>query len=370
MTLLTPPREILYQFCSASSIIEVTTLGQGNINDTFLVQTKKVSIVLQRINDQVFPDPTILIDNLQHLTNHLLSQPHSAARHWQEAVLIPALDGSLSVRDSKGSSWRALSYIEESISFSRVETAFQAEQTGWALGHFHKRLIGLDVKKMQFPLPGFHDLTNYLAQYEKVSTETLKKSSPEIQYCLNTIRDAHKNALALEKALTKGIIRKKIIHGDPKIANVLFAKKSDLAISLIDLDTVGPGILQHDIGDCLRSVCNIAGEESNPATVSFDLDLCERTLKGYFQEAGKLLSSIDRELIYDGVKAITFELGLRFFTDYLQGGIYFKGSNPEETLQKALVQFALLHDIIAKEKAIHKLAFIGTDTKTQYTITR
>ncbi len=364
MTLLTPPQEILYQFCSVSSIIEVTSLGQGNINDTFLVHTKNVSIVLQRINDQVFPDPEILIDNLQHLTSHLLSQPDSEAKRWQEAVLVPALDGSLSVHDSKGSLWRALSYIEESISFSNAETALQAEQTGWALGHFHKRLHGLDVKKMQLPLPGFHDLRNYLHQYKLVNRKNINKKSLEIQYCLDTIRNEQKNAFALEKAIAKGIIRKTIIHGDPKMANVLFAKKSGFAISLIDLDTVGPGILQHDIGDCLRSVCNIAGEGSDPDTISFDLDLCEITLKGYFCEAGKLLTPIDRELIFDGIKAITFELGLRFFTDYLQGGIYFKCSNPEETLQKALVQFALLHDIIAKEKAIHKLALINTDNKS------
>lgn len=363
MTLLTPPREILYQFCSVSSIIEVTSLGQGNINDTFLVHTKNVSIVLQRINDQVFPDPKILINNLQHLTSHLLSQPDSDAKHWQEAVLVPALDGSLSVRDSKGSLWRALSYIHGSISFSSAETALQAEQTGWALGHFHRRLIGLDVKKMQLPLPGFHNLTNYLDLYETIETRNINENSnsPEIQYCLNTIRNERQYAFTLEKAIAEGTIQQRIIHGDPKIANVLFAKKSGLAVSLIDLDTVGPGILQHDIGDCLRSVCNIAGEASNPATISFDLDLCEMTLKGYFREAGKLLTSIDRELIYDGVKAITFELGLRFFTDYLQGGIYFKCSNPEETLQKALVQFGLLHDIIVKEKAIHKLALLNTD---------
>jgi len=335
--------------------MDVTSLGKGNINDTFLVHTREKSVVLQRINDQVFPNPQILINNLHILSNHLRSQPDPDAEQWKEAVLVPALDGSLSVQDNSSSIWRALSYIENSTSVSSARTAFQAEQTGWALGHFHKRLVNLDVRKMKIALPGFHNLSNYLAQYKNTEKKIPATNSPEIQFCLNIIRKKQKSALALETAITKGIIRQKIIHGDPKIGNVLFDKESGLAISLIDLDTVGPGILQHDIGDCLRSVCNVAGEESEPGEISFDLDYCEMTLKGYFQEAGTLLTSVDREFIYDGIKAITFELGLRFFTDYLQGGLYFKCKTPEETLKKALVQFTLLQDIITKKKTIYTL---------------
>ena len=355
MTPIHPPEKIIRRFCSHPDTAEVTILGQGNINDTFLIRTKKQTLVLQRINGQVFPDPQILIDNLQHLTRHLQSQPNTSARRWEEAMLIPARDGSPAVQDNKGSLWRALSYIHDSIGFSHTETLFQAEQTGWALGHFHKRLVGLDLAKMQIPLPGFHSLPEYLRQYKQVATRPLKNSSPDIQLCMEIINNEQEGALTLEHALATGKTQQTIIHGDPKIANVLFDRKSNLAISLIDLDTVGPGLLQHDLGDCLRSVCNSGGEESNPDQVSFDLERCEVALRGYFQEAGQLLGPIARELIYDGIKTITFELGLRFFTDYLQGGIYFKCITPEETLQKALVQFSLLQDIIAKEESIRKL---------------
>ena len=371
MTLLSPSREILSRFFTASSILEVANLGKGNINDTFLIRTKNKSVVLQRINHLVFSDPKILVDNLQILSNHLLSRPESDTEHWKDTVLIPTLDGSLSAKDDNGSLWRALSYIEDSVGFSSARTGLQAEQTGWALGHFHKRLANLDVKKMQLALPGFHNLSNYLSQYEKAARKTPDTDSPEIQFCLNIIRQKQKSALTLENAITKGILQQKITHGDPKIANVLFDKKSGLAISLIDLDTVGPGILQHDIGDCLRSVCNISGEESEPGVASFDLDFCEMALQGYFQDAGPLLTPVDREFIYAGVKAITFELGLRFFTDFLQGGIYFKCKTPEETLRKALVQFTLLQDIIDKKKAIYNLCKINpysNDTKQQITI--
>ena len=142
MTNLNPPQEILNRYCPSPSTVQVTVLGQGNINDTFLVCTETESIVLQRINDQVFPSPQILIDNLQHLTHHLASQADRCKQRWEEATLVPALDGSPSILDSSGSMWRALSHIKDSVTVSHVETPLQAEQTGWALGHVHKRLLG------------------------------------------------------------------------------------------------------------------------------------------------------------------------------------------------------------------------------------
>lgn len=355
MTLQQPPEEIIRRFCVGHRSAEVTSLGRGNINDTFLIRAREQTLILQGINAQVFPDPQILISNLQHLSCHLKSQPRPSTRRWEEAMLIPARNGSFAIRDDQGTLWRALSYIQDSVSFEHAETLLQAEETGWALGHFHKRVVGLDLAKMQIPLPGFHSLPGYLNQYELVSSGQVPGSSPKSQLCMETIKQEQQGALLLDQALASGKIQHSIIHGDPKIANILFDKKSKLAISLIDLDTVGPGILQHDIGDCLRSVCNRNGEDSDPEQVVFDLNRCSAALKGYFNATGRLLNTTDKELIYEGIKSITFELGLRFFTDYLQGGIYFKCTSPEETLQKSLIQFALLKDIIAKKDTIRNL---------------
>ena len=355
MTLKRPPQEVIHSYSQDSASIEISSLGEGSINDTFLVRTKERSMVLQRINDTVFPNPDILINNLLHLSHHFTSRSDTTEQHWEDITLIPTLNGSPSVRDNEGAVWRALSYIEDSICFSRAETTFQAEQTGWALGHFHKRLTGLNVKKMEIPLPGFHDLGNYLKQYDRLNIDTDTKNSAQISSCHKAITDNREDALYLEKTYSKSNQQLRIIHADPKIANVLFDIKNSLAISLIDLDTVGPGLLQHDIGDCLRSVCNSGGEEGKLDTVAFDLNLCEAALCGYFKASGTLLTLSDKEFIYDGIKAITYELGLRFFMDYLQGGIYFKCNAPEDTLEKALVQFTLLQDIIEKEDSIRSL---------------
>lgn len=356
MSTFTPPEDIISCFCCHPENVELDILGQGNINDTFLVRSKDTSFVLQRINAQVFPDPQILIDNLHQLSQHLSSLTTVTTQRWEDAMLIPALDGSSSVRDHKGGVWRALTYIEDSICFSHAATVLQAEQTGWALGHFHKRLLGLEHKKIKIPLPGFHCLGNYLEQYARHNGETAQESnSPEIQFCRGVIKEYQEDALLLERTVSERKHTARLTHGDPKIANVLFDKKSGLAISLIDLDTVGPGLPQHDIGDCLRSVCNGGGEESSVDETSFDLALCKATLKGYFRAAEGFLVPNESELIYNGLKAITYELGLRFFMDYLQGCLYFKCHTPEDTLRKAQVQFTLLQDIIAKGDAIRQL---------------
>jgi len=96
--------------------------------------------------------------------------PPQQNKRWEDAILLPALDGALFVYDDKGAVWRALTYIDSSTCLTRAETVEQATQTGWALGHFHKRLAGLDPRKMQVPLPGFHIL-------KKLSQNTMPRSA-------------------------------------------------------------------------------------------------------------------------------------------------------------------------------------------------
>jgi hypothetical protein len=125
------------------------------------------------------------------------------------------------------------------------------------------------------------------------------------------------------------------------------------AVSIVDLDTVKPGLVHYDIGDCLRSGCNLLGEETEEwELVEFDPELCRAILQGYLSLAGDFLTANDYEYIYDAIRLIAFELGLRFFTDYLEGNVYFKASHQEHNLARALVQFKLTQSIESQEEAI------------------
>jgi hypothetical protein len=159
----------------------------------------------------------------------------------------------------------------------------------------------------------------------------------------------------LEAARLRGELLSCPIHGDPKLANILFARNTGEAISLIDLDTVKPGLLHYDIGDCLRSCCNAAGEDVDLAEVSFNLAYCGAILRGYLPQVASFFSVADYRSIYDAVHLIAFELGLRFFSDHLAGDVYFRIRRPGQNLHRAMVQFALCRSIETQEAEIKNI---------------
>ncbi|MEE4165293.1 MAG: aminoglycoside phosphotransferase family protein, partial [Desulfocapsaceae bacterium] len=162
-----------------------------------------------------------------------------------------------------------------------------------------------------------------------------------------------------QSALDNGETFRRVIHGDPKIDNVLFAVDSGRAAALIDLDTVSPGIPACDIGDCLRSYCNVLGEDpSRPGDVVFDTDICKSMLDGY-RASGVSFPAGERHLVYEGVKLLTYELGLRFLTDYLNNNRYFKVDEDDKNLRRAVVQFILLNSIEQQQETIKEIAIQG-----------
>ncbi len=350
-------QEIVDQFCKypAQPLVEsvVTVLGDGNINDTWLVRRGDFSFVLQRLNRQVFPRPELVMANLATISMHLGGKPSSCEQRWENCILLPTKTGEPFYTDHQGHLWRAVTHIDRTTTHQTIATSAQARQVGWALGHFHHLLADLPAGNLHETLPGFHILPLYLDHFDRVLTKAVMKMKTDLRFCLDFVAARRRGADLLEQVRHQGKVRVQTIHGDPKAGNVLFDVESDLAVSLIDLDTVGPGLIHYDIGDCLRSCCNASGESApDLSQVVFDLDLCRETLVGYFAGAGDLLSGHDRELIYHGVRLISFELGLRFLTDYLAGNRYFKVLHAEENLHRALVQFHLVQSIERQKKAI------------------
>lgn len=160
----------------------------------------------------------------------------------------------------------------------------------------------------------------------------------------------------LEDGRRQGRLRVCAIHGDPKVDNVMFDNRTEHAVGLVDLDTVKPGLILYDMGDCLRSSCNPSGEETDRwDSVRFDPDLCRSILEGYCSAAGHSFLAPDREALFDAVRLIAFELGLRFFTDYLEGDVYFKTRHREHNLMRALIQFRLTESIEFQERTIRSI---------------
>ena len=348
-------------FDHPGSITNIQPLGKGNINDTFLVsknEAKESSFVLQKINTQVFPQPELIMQNIVALNEHV--QPKLKENifdcQWKTPSVIKTKTGENYVYSEDKSFWRGISFIENAETFDTINNAEQAQEIGIALGIFHDLISDLPPEKLADTLKGFHITPIYLEQYQKSLEKNKVKDSPEKQFCLEFIDNRKNLAFVLEKAKSEGKIPVRLMHGDPKVNNVLFDTNSKKAISLIDLDTVKPGLIHYDIGDCFRSGCNLMGEETKEwEKVSFDLDLCENILQGYLKTAKTFLTPNDYQYIFSAIRLITFELGLRFFSDYLAGDVYFKVNYPEHNLIRALVQFQLTKSIEFQQESINKI---------------
>lgn len=340
---------IAKQFSQNQAITDISPLGNGLINDTFLVKTNTTPFVLQRINRLVFPQADLIMDNLLQLNRHIQHKNSDSVK-----LTIPALikthNGLNSYHDNQQECWRALQLVEHSESREIISHKTEAKQTGFALAHFHRLLSDLKPQILHDTLPGFHITPKYLQQYHYIASQSaVKNRTVAFEFCSQFIRNFADKADVLEKAKQEGLLSERIIHGDPKLNNFLFTKNTHTIISLIDLDTVKPGLVHYDIGDCLRSCCHIS--ESN----TFDVDLCEVILTSYLQEAGHFFTAADYDYLYAAIELIPFELGLRFFSDFLNGDQYFKVNQPEQNLYRAKSQFEICADISRQRLAIEKI---------------
>jgi hypothetical protein len=350
------------QFTLRDRVIDIREFGGGNINNTFLVTLDakgQKPFVLQRINTQVFHEPELVMLNMRIATEHIRRRmqqaPLDSGRRWEVPDVLLTQQGGDHWIDSDGSFWRAISFIN-GRSFDIIKDIHHATEVGYALGMFHNLLSDLPSGSLADTLKGFHITPGYLRHYEAVLAKYNAGKSHGMNYCLRFVEERKAWAHVLENARERGELGLRPIHGDPKVNNILIDTDTGQTVGIVDLDTVKPGLVHYDIGDCLRSGCNPAGEEAeNWEKVYFDTDLCRAILQGYLSLAREFLTRNDFLYIYDSVRLITFELGLRFFTDHLEGDVYFKVRRPEHNLARAIVQFKLAESIESQEKAIRSI---------------
>ncbi|WP_256973635.1 phosphotransferase enzyme family protein, partial [Nostoc sp. T09] len=310
---------IAEQFTLQGQVKGIQAFGSGNINDTFLVTldaAQERHFILQRINTQVFRQPQLIMQNMCIFTEHVRKrlQRSPLNRRWEIPRVLFTKDVQDHWTDADGSFWRAISFIAGSQSFDTMSDRSQAGEVGYALGMFHNLISDLPPEKLADTLEGFHITPRYLQHYNEVLATTSVQKTPEVNYCLQFVSDRQIFAHILEDAKATGKLPLRLMHGDPKINNVMFDTATQQAVSVIDLDTVKPGLVHYDIGDCLRSGCNPSGEETEDwESVSFDTELCQGILQGYLSVGKAFLTANDYAYMYDAIRLIAFELGLRFF---------------------------------------------------------
>lgn len=359
------PTKIAEQFEVSGLLASIRPTGSGNVNDTYLAVFRthfsEERIIIQRVNSHVFSNPEWIMENMSILTNHchkqLQVESTTADRIWQLPRIVPCRDGQDFFIDETGGFWRALTLIASATSYDVAQSAEHAFEIGMVLGQFHRLVSSMNPLSLRDTLPGFHETPNYLAQYDAVAqtaeAQELVESSMEVRNLQRFVEERRGFASVLQDALDTGELELRLIHGDPKISNIMIDDDTGKGTAIIDLDTAKPGLIHYDFGDALRSLCNRAGEETSElGTVVFDLDLCEAFVRGYIAYARDFLTKSDKKYLYDSIRLITFELGLRFFQDYLAGNVYFKVKSPEQNLHRAQVQFRLCESIETRQRQI------------------
>lgn len=355
-------------FDVAGRLVAAENTGEGNVNDTYLVIFRTTfneqRFILQQINQRVFPRPEYIMQNMRVLTEYvhkkLEAEADTADRIWQLPRIIPTKDGRDFHVDGEGEYWRAISHIASAHSYSQVQGVEHAHEAGFVLGQFHRVICDIPPTLLRDTLEGFHITPQYFqkldAALQTPEGRARLNSSVEAQRYYRFIQERRDWCSVLENAKADNTLTLRPVHGDPKINNIMIDDATGKGTCIVDLDTVKPGLIHYDFGDCLRSCCNPAGEEVLDLNrVYFDTDLCEAIVKGYTAQAKAFLTDADRAFLFDSIRLIAFELGLRFFADYIAGDIYFKTRYDGQNLNRARVQLKLTESIENREKQIRKI---------------
>jgi Ser/Thr protein kinase RdoA (MazF antagonist) len=348
---------IISQFTISGKLLKAERFGSGLINDTFLCEFSEAGeprkYILQRINTSVFSHPEQVMENVELVTRHIVGRLRAQGVSDPFSVtpaLIHTLSSAAYHREASGAYWRMFHFIESGDVFDKIIDTGHAYEIGRGLGRFQSLVSDLAPEKLHDTLPGFHHTPKYLAEYDHALSENTKGRAMEIDSEAELVSRRRALAPLLPDLMTRGQLPLRVVHNDPKINNFMIHKTTREALCMLDLDTVKPGIVHFDFGDCVRSSANRAGEDAEElGSVSFDLPLFEAVTRGYLREARAFLTNKEIELLPASVKVITFELGVRFLADYLRGDTYFKIRYPTHNLHRARVQFKLLESIEAAE---------------------
>ena len=327
--------------------------GEGHINDTFKVTMQEEGgekhYILQRINHNLFQDVAKLMHNIELVTSvcreSVIKRGGDPLREC--LTLIRTKDGAPYYFDG-ANYFRVYVFIEGATSYQSVRTERDFYESAVAFGNFANLLSGFDASQLYEVLPDFHNTKvryrNFLAAVEKDVCGRAKEVEGEIEW----VR-AHSSLCGkLVDAIASGEIPLRVTHNDTKLNNVMLDDATGKGIAVIDLDTVMPGSLCYDFGDSIRFGCNTAAEdEPDLEKVHFDLGLYKVYLKGYLSAVGKGITEAEKKALPLGAVLMTYECGMRFLTDYLEGDTYFKTHRERHNLDRAHTQFKLVDEMLS-----------------------
>lgn len=325
------PEAVLPYFSIERKDYKIQPISQGYINDTFaLLQDGTPCYILQRLNEQVFSNIDVLMQNIHHALPYLID------KNYSQISLISTIDGKPYLKLNKSESWRMLTMVPGSIAFDTTQEEGIASEAGKIIGKFHFLLQKAPLDIFKDSIAGFHDLNLRARQF----TEATGSATPD------KLKEAEKAILFAKMTLEElsfydpGNLPIRICHNDTKLNNILFDKEDKRALCLIDLDTLMKGYFHYDFGDAVRTIVNTVDEdETDLSKITFNKGLFEAFIDG-LNKNSDFLTKAEIQYLSFGVKLMPFLHGIRALTDYLEGNIYYKVTYETQNLDRCLSLFA------------------------------
>ena len=371
---------ISQQFFVNCEILNIETVESGCINKTYIVEHLnngiKSKFVLQSLS-KIFKSHKIVNKNHKLVTDNMYKKINDKDFNlqfskWKVPDLIKCKSNNMFVFPFESYFWRAMVYINDTLSFDFLEDEMMAYQAGLGLAKFHIICSDIDASILENSISNFHNTNYYIEKYlislKEFDFEKLNDfENNRVHSLINCLTKHFGYVESLYESLINSNIEQNVIHGDPKLSNFLFDIQYKYVVSLIDLDTVSSGFCVIDLADCIRSISNLAGEEpENIEKVVFDINSVKYFLQGYFSIFNKNKSYSFRflpEFIY----LIIFELTIRFLIDFLQSNRYFEIKYETHNLFRSEVQYRLLTSFLVQiPKLSNELHDIGISSSSTF----
>jgi Ser/Thr protein kinase RdoA (MazF antagonist) len=355
-------QEISQKFQIYGEILHAETLKIGHINETYSATYSqggtRVRYIHQKLNRNVFKNPEAVMENVTRVTTHLREKMEAQNMRdltRRSLIVIPTRDGRSYFMNGDEGVWRTFLFIEGVETFEAVQSPDQALQAGRAFGDFQRLLVDLPGGRLFETIPNFHNTRKRFDAFQRAVQKDhynrAKEAKPEIEFALK--REAVVDVIL--NAMAKGKIPERITHNDTKFNNVMLDVMTGEAMCIVDLDTVMPGCALYDFGDMVRTTTSPTLEdEQDLSKIKMQMPMFKKIAQGYWSAAGQFLTKAEKSHIAFSGKLITFELGLRFLTDYLCGDTYFRIHRPGHNLDRCRTQFKLVESIEKQEDAMQK----------------
>ena len=345
--------KVAKKFGICGKIIDINALTSGNINGTFVVRAEaeggEEKYIFQRLNTFVFKQPKHIMSNIAAITTFIADKIERNGLDKDSVMRFLRTDEGENFVEGDYGFWRVYEYVPNSITINQSDDPDKIRSAGKAFGNFQTMLSDFDAGQLYDTIPNFHNtrarVENFFRNVELDECSRVK----EVEYEIEQIKKLMPLGVKLNEMVDAGELPLRVTHNDTKINNVLFDIDTGEAKTVIDLDTVMPGLVAHDFGDAIRFAANKSAEdEPDLSKVGLDMGKYKAFAEGFISEVSHSLIENEIKTLALGAFTMTYELVVRFLDDYITGDKYFKTLYPGHNLVRTRCQLALAMDMYNK----------------------